>query len=43
MADEPKHIDTEDVRAGETPHIVRYVLAVSLVAVIIAFTVILIL
>ena len=31
------HIETEDARAGATPHVVRYVLAVSLALVLIAF------
>jgi hypothetical protein len=30
MADTETHIDTERARSGSTPHIVRYVLAVSL-------------
>ena len=39
MADpnEPIHIDTEDVRAGATPHMTRYILAISLVLVIVIF------
>ena len=39
MADpnEPIHIDTEDARAGATPHMTRYILAISLVLVIIIF------
>ncbi len=35
MAQEEQHIATEDARAGSTPHIVRYVLAISLVLVIV--------
>ncbi len=31
------HIETDEVRAGSTPHIVRYVLAISMVLIIIAF------
>jgi hypothetical protein len=41
MADEPIHIDTDDARAGATPHMTRYVLGFGLVLVIIAFAVIL--
>jgi hypothetical protein len=35
MAQEEQHIATEDARAGSTPHIVRYVLAISLALVIV--------
>lgn len=31
------HIDTQDARAGATPHIVRYVLGISLVLVVVIF------
>lgn len=42
MADDPqKHISTEEARAGETPHIVRYILAISLAAVVVLFAIIL--
>ena len=34
------HITTDEARAGETPHIVRYVLAVSLLLAIIALSLI---
>ncbi|RYY05326.1 MAG: hypothetical protein EON55_27305, partial [Alphaproteobacteria bacterium] len=34
------HIERDEARAGSTPGIVRYVLAISLVLVVIAFTVI---
>jgi len=39
MADpnEPIHIDTDDARAGATPHMTRYILAISLVLVIVIF------
>ncbi|MBD8620289.1 MULTISPECIES: hypothetical protein [unclassified Sphingomonas] len=39
MADpnERIHIDTEDARAGATPHMTRYILAISLVLVIVIF------
>lgn len=30
------HIDSDDARAGATPHIVRYVLGISLALVVIA-------
>lgn len=30
MPDDRQHINTEDARSGSTPHIVRYVLAISL-------------
>lgn len=36
MAEPEEHIATDDARGGSTPHIVRYVLAVSLVLAIIA-------
>jgi hypothetical protein len=32
------HIGTDEARAGETPHIVRYVLAISLLLVIFAMS-----
>lgn len=38
---EPIHIDTQDARAGATPHVTRYVLIFGLVLVIIAFAFIL--
>lgn len=38
---EPVHIDEQNVRAGATPHMTRYVLGFGLVLVIIAFAVIL--
>lgn len=41
MADQETHITTDDARAGATPHIVRYVLGISLVLVIIGMLVIL--
>lgn len=36
MADETEHthIETEEVRAGATPHMTRYILAISLVLII---------
>ena len=40
MSNEETHLDTDEARAGTTPHIVRYVLAISLVLVIVAFLVV---
>ena len=34
------HIEKDEARAGSTPHIVRYVLAISLTLVIVAFAII---
>ncbi|MBN8810990.1 MULTISPECIES: hypothetical protein [Sphingomonas] len=39
--DESIHLDTEQARAGATPHMTRYVLGYGLVLVIVAFAVIL--
>lgn len=36
MAQDQQHIATDDARGGSTPHIVRYVLAISLALAIIA-------
>lgn len=36
MADQEQHVATEQARAGSTPHVVRYVLAISLALAIIA-------
>jgi hypothetical protein len=41
MAEQETHIATEDVRAGSTPHIVRYVLGISLALAILAMIIIL--
>jgi hypothetical protein len=41
MAEEIPHISTEDARAGSTPHIVRYVLGISLALVVIAMLLVL--
>lgn len=41
MAEQETHIDTEQARAGSTPHIVRYVLAISLTLAVIAMLIIL--
>ncbi|WP_374138446.1 MULTISPECIES: hypothetical protein [unclassified Sphingomonas] len=35
----PIHISEEDARAGATPHVVRYVLAISMALIIIVFAV----
>jgi hypothetical protein len=40
---EPMHIDTERARAGATPHMTRYILAVSLVAIIVIYAIYLLL
>ena len=37
---EPVHLNTEQARAGATPHMTRYILGFGLVLVIIAFAVI---
>ncbi|WP_380781493.1 hypothetical protein [Sphingomonas sp. R86520] len=40
MADpnERIHLETDDARAGATPHMTRYILAISLVLVIVIFS-----
>ena len=38
--DKPIHVEAEDARAGSTPHIVRYVLAISLFLAVVALGVI---
>jgi hypothetical protein len=38
--DKPIHVESEDARAGSTPHIVRYVLAISMILAVIALGVI---
>ena len=35
---EEVHIDCDDVRSGETPHIVRYILLISIVLAILALS-----
>ena len=35
--DRPIHVETDEARAGSTPGVTRYVLAASLVLVIVAF------
>jgi len=37
---EPIHLDTQDARAGATPHMTRYILGYGLVLVVIAFALI---
>ena len=41
MSDEEIHISKEDARAGATPHMTRYILGISLTAVIVIFAIIL--
>lgn len=41
MADEDLHRTQTEARAGSTPHVVRYVLAISLALLILAYIVIL--
>lgn len=41
MPNEEQHVATDAARAGSTPHIVRYVLGVSLVLVIVAMAIVL--
>ncbi|MBB3983479.1 hypothetical protein GGR44_003170 [Sphingobium fontiphilum] len=41
MADEERHIATDSARAGSTEHVVRYVLAISLVLVIVMLALVL--
>jgi len=39
MEDPPVHVTKTEARAGSTPHIARYVLAISLALVIVVFLV----
>ena len=41
MADEQEHVTTTEARAGATPHMTRYVLAIGTGLVIVAFAIIL--
>lgn len=41
MVEEEKHIATEDARSGSTPHIVRFILGISLPLVIIGMLIVL--
>jgi len=45
MADENEqvHLDGQDARAGATPHMTRYILAISLVLVVVLFAAIILL
>ena len=38
---EPEHINTNDARAGSTPHMTRYILGWGLALVIVAFVIVL--
>lgn len=40
MDDEQVEVTTNDARAGTTPHIVRYVLIISMILVIVGLTVV---
>ncbi|WP_162987068.1 hypothetical protein [Sphingomonas paeninsulae] len=39
MEEPPVHVTTNEARGGQTPHIVRYVLAISLVLVVVGFAI----
>lgn len=41
MAEHEQHIATDNARAGSTPHIVRYVLGISLLLAVIAMLLVL--
>lgn len=41
MVEQEEHIAAEDARAGATPHVVRYVLAISLALAVIAMLLVL--
>lgn len=41
MAEQETHLPTEQARAGSTPHVVRYVLGISLALAILAMIIIL--
>ena len=41
MAEQEKHIAADDARAGTTPHVVRYVLGISLALAVIAMLLVL--
>jgi hypothetical protein len=40
--DDPIEISKQDARAGSTPHVTRYVLGISLTAIVVIFAVLLI-
>ena len=35
--DEPERLNATEARAGATPHVVRYVLVISLILIVVAF------
>jgi hypothetical protein len=39
--EKPIHVETDEARAGATPHVTRYVLGIGLLLVIIAYIIIL--
>ena len=41
MAEQERHVSAEDARSGATPHVVRYVLGISLALAIIAMLLVL--
>ena len=41
MTDEEQHISTQDARGGATPHVVRYVLGISLALAVIVMLLVL--
>lgn len=41
MAEQETHIGTEQARAGSTPHVVRYVLVISMALAIVAMLILL--
>lgn len=41
MADEEQHISAQDARGGATPHVVRYVLGISLALAVIVMLLVL--
>jgi hypothetical protein len=43
MADQEEHIATDQARAGSSPHVVRYVLGISLTLVVVGMLLILLL
>jgi hypothetical protein len=43
MADQETHLDKDQARAGATPGVARYVLSISLAAIVIIFAILLIL
>lgn len=40
-SEKPVHLDAEEARGGSTPHMTRYILAVSLALVVVIFAVLL--